>query len=296
MIMAQEITFIEVNRQSARQQHISKVNTKPARVKRNSRKKRVRILRMQIGCIVFLLLLLAAFFGIQRFLESGQGHLPDRPDRMQNEKVQALLNEIDVPQDIAELLWNNEETYEFVKNYPDREDYKNQSIDLAGEAVNGKAPLLMQWDMRWGYNEYGDSIIALSGCGPTCLSMAYIYLTGDTSKNPREMAEYAQANGYYTAAGTSWALWTDGAADLGLCGTELSLDKNVMKRRLDDGNVIVCSMRPGDFTTTGHFILIYGYDENGFLLNDPNRRSNSEKVWDYETLSRQIKNLWSIGL
>lgn len=53
-------------------------------------------------------------------------------------------------------------------------------------------------------------------------------------------------------------------------------------------------MRQGDFTTTGHYILLRGYDENGFFVNDPNRRQNSEKQWSYETLKGQIKNLWAL--
>ena len=68
-----------------------------------------------------------------------------------------------------------------------------------------------------------------------------------------------------------------------------------MKQALDQGSVIICSMRPGDFTTTGHFILLRGYDENGFLVNDPNSRKNSEKQWNYDALSGQIKCLWEIG-
>ena len=69
-----------------------------------------------------------------------------------------------------------------------------------------------------------------------------------------------------------------------------------MKDWLDAGGLIVCSMWPGDFTSTGHFILIRGYDDKGFFVNDPNRRSNSEKQWDYDTLSSQMKCLWRIGI
>ena len=69
-----------------------------------------------------------------------------------------------------------------------------------------------------------------------------------------------------------------------------------MKQVLDQGGVLISSMRPGDFTTTGHFILIRGYDQNGFFVNDPNSRRNSEKQWDYETLSGQIKGLWEITI
>ena len=65
-----------------------------------------------------------------------------------------------------------------------------------------------------------------------------------------------------------------------------------MKDALDAGGLIVCSMRPGDFTTVGHFIVIRGYDDGGFYVNDPNRRSNSGRQWDFDTLYPQIRNLW----
>ena len=112
--------------------------------------------------------------------------------------------------------------------------------------------------------------------------------------NPRTMAQFADDNGYHTVEGTSWSLWTEGAGKLGLSGSELPLDENRMKSVLNNGGLIVCSMRPGDFTTTGHYILVRGYDENGFFVNDPNRKLNSEKQWSYETLKGQIKNLWAL--
>ena len=61
-----------------------------------------------------------------------------------------------------------------------------------------ECPLLLQWDPRWGYEPYGgDSCIGLAGCGPTCLSMVSVYLTKDTSKNPKWMAEFATEKDYY---------------------------------------------------------------------------------------------------
>ncbi len=199
-----------------------------------------------------------------------------------------------VLEELEELLENNEEAADFVTCYEEREVYMDQPVDLSEDFEPGAVPLLMQWDKRWGYEPYGDSIIGLSGCGPTCLTMAYLFFTGDTAVNPRKMAEFAFDNGYCTAEGTSWSLWTEGAGKLGLQGKELPLDEKRMKRELDDGGLIVCSMCPGDFTTSGHFIVIRGWDEKGFFVNDPNRRANSEKQWSYEVLSRQIKNLWSL--
>lgn len=196
---------------------------------------------------------------------------------------------------LSELLELNAEAADYVNGYPDREEYRSRPVDLTDDFQSGEVPLLMQWDRRWGYDAYGDSMIGLSGCGPVCLNMAWLYFTGDTSMTPRETAVFAYDNGYYTENGTSWDLWTAGAEKLGLTGATLSLDESEMKRALDRGGLIVCSMRPGDFTTTGHFILIRGYDKNGFYVNDPNRRSNSEKQWDFETLRWQIKNLWVLS-
>ena len=161
--------------------------------------------------------------------------------------------------------------------------------------ADGSIPHLMQWDKRWGYESYGDSIIGLAGCGPTCLSMVYVYFTHDLNGTPREIASYCEKNGYYTENGTSWSLWTEGLPALGLSGKELPLVENSMKTALDQGKLIVCSMRPGDFTTSGHYILLYDYDDTGFCVKDPNRVSNSSRTWDYDTLSPQIKNLWTIS-
>lgn len=198
------------------------------------------------------------------------------------------------PEELLELLELNEETLDFVENYVNREDYQNQPIELTEEDLSGEVPLLMQWDKRWGYDAYSDQMIGLAGCGPVCMTMAYLHFTGDTSMNPRRMALFAYEGGYYTPEGTSWSFWTDGARQLGLSGENLSLDEDVMKSVLDKGGLIICSMSPGDFTTGGHFILIRGYDESGFFVNDPNRRSNSQKQWDFETLRGQMKNLWGI--
>lgn len=196
---------------------------------------------------------------------------------------------------LTELAENNPEAADFVADYPNRQNYLGQSIDLTSDVIIGQVPLFLQWDKRWGYESFGDSIIGLAGCGPTCLSMAYVYFTRDLNGTPREIASYCEKNGYYTEYGTSWSLWTDGLAALGLSGKELPLNENSMKKALDQGKLIVCSMRPGDFTTSGHYILLYDYDDTGFCIKDPNRVSNSSRTWDYATLSPQIKNLWAIS-
>ena len=158
----------------------------------------------------------------------------------------------------------------------------------------GEFSLLLQYDTRWGYGKYGDSVIAISGCGPTVISMVIAGLTGNNSITPYDVAKYSEENGYYDLlAGTSWSLFREGVLEYGIKGTTISLSKSIMISELENGHPIVCSMRKGDFTTTGHIILITGVKDGKFIINDPNSKERSQKLWDYVTLEPQIRNLWS---
>lgn len=44
------------------------------------------------------------------------------------------------------------------------------------------------------------------------------------------------------------------------------IPEETMKNELDLGKVIICSMKQGDFTVAGHFIVINGSDEYGFMV------------------------------
>ena len=76
-------------------------------------------------------------------------------------------------------------------NYPYMKDAAF-SIDLSDCLKDGTVPLLMQWDERWGYESYGSGLIGWTGCGPTCLSMAAVGLTGDTGWNPAKVAAFSE--------------------------------------------------------------------------------------------------------
>ena len=61
---------------------------------------------------------------------------------------------------------------------------------------------------------------------------------------------------------------------------------------LNKGQPIICSVGPGDFTTEGHFILLEGIKDEKIIINDPNSLKRSNKLWKYEDIESQIKNLW----
>ena len=68
-----------------------------------------------------------------------------------------------------------------------------------------------------------------------------------------------------------------------------------MKQELWKGNYLVVSLRPGDFTRVGHFVVIHSCDEDGFWLYDPNSIERSSRVWSYQALLNQIAQVWTLG-
>lgn len=201
----------------------------------------------------------------------------------------------DYPQELLELAVRNPETVDFVADYPQEKD--RTPAETVEEAERGTIPLLLQWDPRWGCAQYGDGPMALNGCGPTALSMVICGLTGDGTATPYAVAQYAQEMGYYVdGVGTSWELMSAGGTHFGVTARELPLSQSVMENALAAGEPIICSVGPGDFTTSGHFIVLSGLEDGKFQVRDPNRRSTSEKLWDYDTLAGQITNLWAFSL
>lgn len=158
-------------------------------------------------------------------------------------------------------------------------------------------PLLLQWDPRWGYMPYGtNGTVGSSGCGPTCLSMAVFYLTGDHTCTPDVITQYSLDEGHYVeGVGTAWALLDNYPTEFGLTVTHPVLSEETLNAHLDRGNILICSVRPGDFTSEGHFIVIYGYDENGYKINDPKCIYRSRLSWTYEQIQDDIKRIWSVG-
>lgn len=197
------------------------------------------------------------------------------------------------PQYIIDLLENNPEAQDFVFNYPFR---KKQTADLSTYSRD-TVPLFLQWDPMWGYEKYGSSIVGVTGCGPTCLAMVGYYLTGDENMTPDQVAKFAEKNGYYASGyGSSWTLISEGGPQLGLSVTELPLVRKKMVSALEEGKPIILSMGPGDFTSSGHYIVLTGMDGDNFRVCDPNSIQRSDRSWSYEELEDQIRNIWAISL
>lgn len=197
------------------------------------------------------------------------------------------------PEKFYEIIVKDPTALEYVLDYPVKVgsdiEYK---LDYE---PNGSIPHFLQWDTRWGYHEFKNGVVGLDGCGATCLSMAAVYLTNDTSLTPDEISDYAANNGYFVnGSGISWDFFSKGVEHYDLSSRGVSISESSLKSALERKNPVIASVREGDFTKKGHYILIADYEEGKFVVNDPNSLINSQRLWDWETLKPQIKNMWEI--
>ena len=206
------------------------------------------------------------------------------------------LTESDYTEAMREAYAYFPEVREFILAIPLEKGRKAVDNIDGADRTNG-VPLFMQFDERWGYTEYGNSVCGLAGCGPTSLSMVAYYLTGNTKYTPVYMMKFAVENGHVGAkGGTNWTLFQQGPEKLGLVSKEIPLHEGTMAKYLQNGTPIVINVGPGDFTLHGHYMVLVGYEDGKFKLNDPFSYINSEKLWTYEQIEGQIKNLWAISL
>ena len=249
--------------------------------RRNRQKARIRFLASMLGTLLgAILLVLVVYTALNLFCGFG---------KVNTQK----LREQGYPESLIALVERNPETKDFVLDYP---KYKGlEEIDISKDVMKGEIPHFLQWDERWGYETYGSDFLAVTGCGPTCLSMVTCGLTGDTQWNPYEVAKMAEDNGYYVdGSGSSWDLMSSGAEKLGLTVSSVIFDAEHIRATLEAGQPIICVMGPGDFTDAGHFLVLTGVDKNGdIILQDPNSVERTKQHWDVQKLMNQMKNLWA---
>ena len=200
------------------------------------------------------------------------------------------------PDSVVGLLGKNKETVDFVEDYEAKKDVP--AADNIGESyVEGQIPQLLQWDERWGYASYGTSIVAVSGCGPTCMAMVAAGLNKDPSITPAKVAAYGTENHYVDEDNnTYWAFMREAGGNWNLSSYEGVLTEAQVSAELAAGHPIICSVGPGDFTQNGHFIVLTGYENGVVKVNDPFSKKNSEASWIFKDIADQIKAMWVYSL
>lgn len=216
-------------------------------------------------------------------------------------QVKQILSHLSsYPSSLLQLAARNPETIDFVALYP---EYKSKNavtptLFNRDPYLQNAIPLFLQWDTQWGYTLYGDDFLAVNGCGPTALSMVTVGLTGHSEFTPLAVANFCDSSGYYiNGQGTSWTLMNEGAQELGLKSQDIPLKYASIISELKKHHPLIASMKPGHFTTEGHFIVLAGIAPNGqIIVNDPSSLKRSLKTWDLSLILEECKHLWSFSV
>lgn len=158
----------------------------------------------------------------------------------------------------------------------------------------GSMPHIYQIDPAWSELPYAGGTIRQNGCGPTCLTMVYIFKTGRTDMTPADMCALSEAGNYAPTGATEWSFMTSGAWQLGLNGTQLYNDRDSMAQALRSGAPVIAAVRPGTFTNVGHYIVLYGIDDADQIgVYDPNSPSRSARRWGVVEVLNEIEAMWA---
>lgn len=163
---------------------------------------------------------------------------------------------------------------------------------ITGDMANN-FPYYNQSDPRWGATPYGQGTISSSGCGPT--SMAMVMKSYGTNVTPVETSNWSLQNGFrVNGQGTSWGFFDAIGKQNGLTTSQFS-SKDTAKQYLSKNIPVIGSMRPGDFTKGGHFIVFTGYDGTNVVVNDPASKERSTKTWGADYALNQAKQFWAVS-
>lgn len=170
------------------------------------------------------------------------------------------------------------------------EDYEVSQAEYA-ELANSylqdegiKTPLLLQNDERWAYEAYGsdgDQTIAENGCAPTSLAMILSYQE-KRDVSPTEITDWAQDQYYEPGSGTDWSIFPAFAEKYQLTLHDLGADFTKAQTYLEQDIPVVVSALPGEFTDSGHIMVMTRYpaeEELALTILDPS--DNDDKSHAY---------------
>lgn len=153
-----------------------------------------------------------------------------------------------------------------------------------------------QLDERYCNEPYGTDHIGGYGCGPTAMSIVVSSLTSDTV-DPVEMSEWAYENGYWCSKSGSYHSLIPGAAQhwgLPVAGCTASEPQRIIDA-LAEGKLVVVLMAKGHFTSSGHFIVLRGVQDEKILVADPSSYNRSQKLWDLSIILNEASRSAAAG-
>lgn len=171
--------------------------------------------------------------------------------------------------------------------------------------MNSQPVVYYQTDKRWASQSYavkGEvTTVGASGCGPTAMAMV-LATWADKRVTPATECAWALKNGFKALRhGTYYAYFAPAARRYGLTCTQLNgasiagqvnhpLHATVLAA-VKAGDLVIACMGPGNWTRSGHFILLWDVDavRDIAYVNDPASSLPRRTRGSWQLLKKQVK-------
>ncbi|MBL1229877.1 peptidase C39 family protein [Enterococcus sp. BWB1-3] len=172
--------------------------------------------------------------------------------------------------------------------------------EIQQDKFNGRinVPLLLQTEDYWKTIPYGtgeNNTLEKNGCAIVSLAMVASYLD-NAEVLPQEILDWSKNDYFIEGQGTSWGIFAEFAAVKGYAYENLP-SLSAVEEQLIQGHPVIISVKPGAFTQTGHIMVLTGYSDGKFWLNDPNdneEKGHSRMAYTPEQLETDAMNYWAI--
>lgn len=173
--------------------------------------------------------------------------------------------------------------------------------------MNKRPVSYLQTDPRWAKADYSvpgeKTNIAESGCGPSCAAMLIETLTGKTF-TPANACKWSLAHGYKALRqGTYYSYFRPQLAAHGIECKQLLSSRIInqpshpiheqVKEYLAQGYYVIALMGPGTWTSSGHFVLLWGWDDK-VRINDPASTKDKRLNGDPATFKNEARCYWLV--
>lgn len=161
-----------------------------------------------------------------------------------------------------------------------------------------------QYDTKWAAHNYSargeKKTIKSSGCGVTCAAMVIQTLRPDIKVTPVTTAEWSMKNGYKALnQGTYYTYFKPQFKKYGLIcnqinsssiyGNTKSSAHKKAKAALSSGDILIACMGKGRWTSSGHFVVVYGYDGTHVYISDPASTAANRAKATWGDFAKEVK-------
>ena len=174
--------------------------------------------------------------------------------------------------------------------------------------MNKQPVSFLQTDPRWGSLDYSakgeKTTIRASGCGPTAMAMV-LATWADPSVDPKTECAWALAHGYkaprqgtyygyFEPAGARYGLEVDRLNWTNIYGRATSPHHETVKEAIERGDLVIACMGKGNWTSSGHYVLVWDIRGETIYINDPASTKAHRVRGDYALFKKQVKYYWVV--